>query len=352
MTRFSVVIPLHDKAPFIEATLASVQRQSLPAVEVIVIDDGSTDGGADLVATAFPEVRLIRQARQGPGSARTTGVRLATGDWVAFLDADDVWAACHLAELAHVVSSVPQAGMVGTSYRHARGVEVEASLGRLCRRRSGRPKEIDYFARRDSRRVIWTSSIAVRRAALLDAGPFVDAPAGQDLEMWCRIALHHPVAISRRRTAVYRLGTGGITESRQASTPVPQPSIDRADLPELPSGLRTGSPSRQTVAAALADGRHRVSRRSLQLYLDRYIASWRSAALRFPEMRLREVVRHLHRASDPSHLGPLLIFAAPRWSRRMLRSLARWRREQRAALHVRSEVGERAPDSAHPGGRE
>lgn len=87
---YSVVVPAYNAARTLSATLESMLRQSLPALEVIVVDDGSTDGTAE-VARSFSSVRVIAQRNGGTGSAFNTGVALARGDVLAFLDADDLW---------------------------------------------------------------------------------------------------------------------------------------------------------------------------------------------------------------------------------------------------------------------
>lgn len=82
----SVIIPAFNAVPFIADCLSSVVR---PGVEVIVVDDGSTDGTADRVEAGFPTVKVIRQSNHGVSAARNVGIRSATGDWLAFVDADD-----------------------------------------------------------------------------------------------------------------------------------------------------------------------------------------------------------------------------------------------------------------------
>jgi glycosyltransferase involved in cell wall biosynthesis len=90
--RASVVIPLYQKAPYVQRALISVAEQTIRDIEIIVVDDGSTDGGAD-IARAFPDprVRVISQENMGPGAARNRGIAEAGAPVVAFLDADDEW---------------------------------------------------------------------------------------------------------------------------------------------------------------------------------------------------------------------------------------------------------------------
>jgi len=89
----SVVIPCYNAAPFLRETLDSVLSQTQPALEVIVVDDGSTDDSAAIAESYGPPVRVIRQANGGESVARNRGIEEAKGDWIAFLDADDVWKA-------------------------------------------------------------------------------------------------------------------------------------------------------------------------------------------------------------------------------------------------------------------
>jgi glycosyltransferase involved in cell wall biosynthesis len=89
--RISVVMPAYNAAGFIQRAIRSVWAQTHLPLELIVVDDGSSDDTAAVAASVDPRTRVIRQANGGPGAARNRGVKESAGDWIAFLDADDAW---------------------------------------------------------------------------------------------------------------------------------------------------------------------------------------------------------------------------------------------------------------------
>ncbi len=116
--RVSVVIPLYNKARTVLRALDSIARQSFDGFEAIVVDDGSTDGGADIAAAcADPRFRLVRQANAGPGAARNRGIAEARGDLIAFLDADDAWLPEYLESSVRLIeASGPSVASVTSGY--------------------------------------------------------------------------------------------------------------------------------------------------------------------------------------------------------------------------------------------
>lgn len=100
----SVVIPVHNGARYLGEAIASALGQTAPPLEVIVVDDGSTDGSAEVAHSFGSRVRVVAQPQSGAAAARNRGVSLARGDYLAFLDADDLWPAerlaCQLAAFA------------------------------------------------------------------------------------------------------------------------------------------------------------------------------------------------------------------------------------------------------------
>lgn len=257
----SVVIPLFNKRPFIAAAVDSVLRQSHAAFELLVIDDGSTDGGAEaLAAIGDARLRIVTQPNGGVASARNRGLAGARHDWVALLDADDWWAPGHLAEIAALASANPSAGIVAASVRQMRGgTPIDAE-----RAPPYAHETIDYFARaaRDIL-VVHTSATALRRAAALEIGGFRDLRPGQDIDCWSRMALRWPVVVSTRQTAFYARETGGAMAAWSATK---RSRSDIARLADFGGAI-------QSLSDALDTGRYEDRRKSIEAYVDARILS-------------------------------------------------------------------------------
>lgn len=105
--RFSVIIPCFNASDTIGATLDSVYDQTHPAIETIVIDDGSTDDSQEVVSNHKLKPRLLKSPRKGPAGARNVGLRASNGDAIAFIDADDIWRCEHLAIASQMLTDTP-----------------------------------------------------------------------------------------------------------------------------------------------------------------------------------------------------------------------------------------------------
>src|SRR4249919_215905 len=106
-TRISAVVPCYNAGPFLRQTLQSVLAQTCPVFEIIVVDDGSTDESAAVAKTFRPLVRVIQQENRGESVARNRGIDEAQGDWVALLDADDIWEPTKLEKQIETIQSAP-----------------------------------------------------------------------------------------------------------------------------------------------------------------------------------------------------------------------------------------------------
>ena len=115
--KFSVVIPLYNKEASIEKTIQTVLSQTVQDFEIVVVDDGSTDRGAQIVEKMnCGKIRLIRQRNQGVSAARNTGIREAKGEYVCFLDADDLWNRDYLAAVSRLIDEFPEASVYCSAY--------------------------------------------------------------------------------------------------------------------------------------------------------------------------------------------------------------------------------------------
>jgi glycosyltransferase involved in cell wall biosynthesis len=116
----SVVIPAYNAESYIDDALRSVLGQNYPDIEIIVVDDGSTDGTADRVAAYQPRVHCYRRTNSGgyPGVPRNTGIEHCSGEYVCFLDADDIMVPDRVEKQAGFLSDHPEAGVVFTDYRN------------------------------------------------------------------------------------------------------------------------------------------------------------------------------------------------------------------------------------------
>lgn len=207
---FSVVMPLFNKASHVADALASVFDQSCPAHEIVVVDNGSTDGSREIVAERRDSrIRLLDLATPGPGgyAGRNLGIRAATGDWIAFLDADDLWTPAHLADIAGAIADDPAAGSVATRFDHvfARRTQPQRIAPAL-----DVPVTLDFAAFLEAWLAVrecpmWTGAIAVRRDLLLDTGLFAEdrGVRGGDKELWLRLMRRAPLRYVPRTSAVF-----------------------------------------------------------------------------------------------------------------------------------------------------
>ncbi|HVF83721.1 MAG TPA: glycosyltransferase family A protein [Sphingomicrobium sp.] len=191
---FSVVIPLYNKGPHVERAILSVLEQDHPAAEIIVVDDGSTDGGLEIVR-GFKGVKVLRRPVPGPGgyAARNLGIVAASTEWIAFLDADDRWRPDHLSTLAAAIAK--NDGQVGCAFTRPTfvtdGTTRPYPISKVIRT-STKPLDLHGFVAawlHAKTCPMWTGAVAVRRSVLLAAGMFPAnaATRGGDKDVWLRV---------------------------------------------------------------------------------------------------------------------------------------------------------------------
>lgn len=191
--KISAIIPTYNRVQVLPRAIQSVLVQTLPAHEIIIVDDGSTDNTAETVAEQFPQCRYIEQSNQGVSAARNRGIEVATGEWLAFLDSDDEWLPgkleaqrdllqqhsdikiCHTEEIW-----IRNGKRVNQMKKHAKsGGHIFQNCLPLC--------------------VISPSSVIIHRSLFEEIGTFdEDLPACEDYDLWLRICASYPAAFAEQ----------------------------------------------------------------------------------------------------------------------------------------------------------
>lgn len=204
----SVVIPLYNKGPYIARALNSVLVQTFRDFEVIVIDDGSTDNGAQIVR-GFNDshIRLIQQENQGVSAARNRGIIESCSEFIAFLDADDEWLPEFLETILNLRKSYPNAGAYATAYIRS---ETDGTISYPQKKwipgKNWEGTIPNYFALILKYPPICSSSVGIPRDVFSQIGKFQeDFGYGEDLDMWFRIALKYEIAFSSKNAAIYHI---------------------------------------------------------------------------------------------------------------------------------------------------
>lgn len=225
MAQVSVVIPLYQTEAYIGAALASVLAQTFRDFEVIVIDDGSRDRGPDIArSTGDPRVRVIGQENRGLAGARNTGIRHATGELIALLDADDLWAP---EKLARHVAHFADDPALDVSFSASRLIDGAGNdIGLVQSPMSGDPGIADFFCRNP----VGNGSAPVLRRAALDRIAFQDEKLGrrcwfdesfrqsEDVECWMRLKAQARCRFSyiAEPLTLYRVNNGGLSANIDA----------------------------------------------------------------------------------------------------------------------------------------
>lgn len=201
MPKVSVVIPAYNSIAYLPETVASVLQQTFTDFEILIVDDGSTDQTVAW-ANQIPDSRVcvITQPNQGVSVARNTGILCAQGDYVAFLDADDVWEPNKLEQQVRYLETNPTIGWVH-SWVSLIDAHSQPVGKRLISHAEGQIWKTLIF-----RNAIACCSVMVRRSCFSVAGLFdPEIRSAEDWELWIRLAFHYPVGLIKQPLARYRV---------------------------------------------------------------------------------------------------------------------------------------------------
>lgn len=207
--RFSVVIPLYNKAPYVVKAIQSVLAQTFTDFELVIIDDGSRDGSAEIAAHLIEgrdHCRLINQENAGVSVARNHGVEVSKGEYLCFLDADDWWEPTFLEEISKLIEEFPDAGIYGTNYTIVNETKRKTRVAKIGVEEDFVKGYINYCQAyaKTLYMPLWTGAVCIPRPVLDAMGGFPKGvKLGEDFLLWIHIALQYKVALLNRPLSYY-----------------------------------------------------------------------------------------------------------------------------------------------------
>jgi glycosyltransferase involved in cell wall biosynthesis len=202
---FSVIIPLYNKETFIARTLQSVLDQTFQEFEIIIVNDGSTDGSVKEVERFNDErIRLIEQTNAGVSAARNRGIEEAKYDLIAFLDADDEWLPDYLMTIYSLINKYSTCSVFATQYI------LKSQSSSQSINTQGLPFDTDgimdnyFYIASNNMPPLWTSAICVKKEAMKKIGGFpLGIKSGEDLLTWARLAAIYQIAFNTSHLSIY-----------------------------------------------------------------------------------------------------------------------------------------------------
>jgi len=239
--KLSVIIPTYNRAMFLKAAVDSVLCQTRTADEVIVVDDGSTDATPELLGDYGEKISVITTPNKGPGAARNRGIEAARGDWLAFLDSDDVWKPKKLEKQVRFIEKQPETKICQTGEIWIRnGTRVNPK------------KKHEMFSGWIYEQclplcIVSPSSVMIHRAVFEKIGLFDEGlPACEDYDLWLRITPHYPIYLVREPLIVKQ---GGHSDQQSRKIPF----LDRLRIKAIVKSLESGDLTENQYRAAVKE---------------------------------------------------------------------------------------------------
>ena len=258
--QFSVVIPTFNRRELLEATLDSVWAQRFTAFQVIVVDDGSSDGTREYLSSLGGRVRVVHQANRGAGAARNAGAAVAEADYIAFLDSDDIWFPWTLSTAASIIRETAAAIVT------ARYVEfLDPAVLTEVRDEPVRYQRFeDYFSSSSQPIAAGASTLFIKRDVFIASEGFTDRPInGEDHDLVLRLGEAPGFAqVLSPVTLAWRRHSGSVTAIVKRSVAGMLYLVDQEQAGAYPGGARRAPARREVITrhlravsfAALRDG--------------------------------------------------------------------------------------------------
>ena len=207
--RFSVIIPLYNKAPYVSKAIDSVLSQTFGDYELVVMDDGSSDDSFDAASKAIGghhNCHIHRQQNAGVSTARNNAVALSNGEYLCFLDADDWWSPAFLEEMDKLIDEYPEAGIYGTNYTIVNEAKHKTRIASVAVEPRFEKGYINYCRvyAASMYMPLWTGAVCIPRKVFVEMNGFNPLlRLGEDFDLWIRIALEYKVAFLNEPLSYY-----------------------------------------------------------------------------------------------------------------------------------------------------
>lgn len=207
--RFSVIIPLYNKAPYVTKAIGSVFTQTFTDYELIIVDDGSRDDSFAVALKAIEghgNCHIYKQKNAGVSMARNNGVAISRGDYLCFLDADDWWDTQFLEAMSRLIADFPEAGIYGTNYTIVNETKRKTRVAQIGVEDGFERGYINYCQAyaKTMYMPLWTGAVCMPRIVFDEMGGFPKGiKLGEDFLLWIHIALKYKVAFINKPLSFY-----------------------------------------------------------------------------------------------------------------------------------------------------
>lgn len=204
---FTTIIPLYNKAPYVTKTIQSVVEQTYRNIEILIINDGSTDDSLEIIQKFdFKNIdyKIINQVNTGVSIARNNAVRLAKYNYIAFLDADDWWEPTFLEEMAVLINKYPDAGLFASSYYKVKNkIKIQAVINFENNFTDNYVDYINLYSK-GIWMPIWTGATIIKKDVFNDLNGFKsNLKLGEDFDLWLRVCLKIKIAFLNKPLSNY-----------------------------------------------------------------------------------------------------------------------------------------------------
>ncbi|MEE1232788.1 MAG: glycosyltransferase family 2 protein [Phocaeicola sp.] len=202
--KFSIIIPLYNKAKYIRKTLLSILNQTFTDYEIIIVDDGSTDNSLAIANSIKDKrIKVFSKINEGVSAARNYGIEKASYQYIAFIDADDWWHPLFLTKIKELIENYPEAKMFATSFAEVSNQDEKPNINYKLLPKG--KQTLDYIKVFSKTFIspIWTSAVVIEYSILKKLKFNNKISTGEDLLLWIQIANKHQVAYNNEILSFY-----------------------------------------------------------------------------------------------------------------------------------------------------